>query len=154
MNIFYLDTNPATAAQLMCDRHVVKMILETAQLLSTAHHELDGASPAYKPTHRNHPSAAWARASASHYAWLYDHMMALGAEYTRRYGKTHKTIAEHADTLAQPPVLLADDGYTHPPQCMPDECKGVDTVAAYQAYYQLKASEWADAGRPMTWRSA
>lgn len=154
MNIFYLDTNPNTAAQLMCDRHVVKMILETAQLLSTAHYELDGASPAYKPTHRNHPSAVWARASAANYAWLYEHMIALGAEYTRRYGKTHKTILEHAVGLSAVPSNIADDDYTHPPQCMPDDCKGVDTVAAYQAYYALKASEWADAGRPMTWRTA
>ena len=69
MNIFYLDRNPILAADKQCDRHVVKMILETAQLLSTAHYELDGESPAYKPTHKNHPSAVWVRKSLDHYLW-------------------------------------------------------------------------------------
>ena len=153
MNIFYLDRNPILAADAQCDRHVVKMILETAQLLSTAHHELDGESPAYKPTHKNHPSSVWVRASLDHYVWAYDHMMALGDEYTRRYGKVHKTIAEKAEALAQPPRNIEDLGFTDPPQCMPDECKRADTVEAYQVYYAAKAAEWAERGLTMTWRA-
>ena len=81
MNIFYLSRSPVEAAKMQCDKHVVKMILETAQLLSTAHHELDGASVAYKPTHKNHPSAVWVRSSSDHYRWTVAHLEALGSEY-------------------------------------------------------------------------
>ena len=80
MNIFYLDRDPHEAARLQCDKHVVKMILETAQLLSTAHNELDGGQIAYKTTHKNHPSAVWARKSLDNYLWLYRHLEGLGSE--------------------------------------------------------------------------
>ena len=68
MNIFYLDRNPIVAAQMMCDKHVVKMILESAQMLSTAHRVLDGDTYAdlvglYKIAHKNHPSSVWVRSS-------------------------------------------------------------------------------------------
>lgn len=153
MNIFYLDKNPAKAAEMQCDKHIVKMILETAQLLSTAHYELDGESPAYKPTHKNHPSAIWVRSRASHYLWAYKHMLELGREYTRRYGKTHKTIREHSTALKKLPKALQYDCsvFIEPPQCMPDECKHDDTVIAYLTYYNHKADEWAEKGSPMKW---
>lgn len=151
MNIFYLDRDPVHAAQMQCDRHVVKMILETAQLLSTAHIELDGEQVAYRATHKNHPSAIWARQSVENYQWLYRHLQALGDTYTRRYGKVHKTIQTHSETLSRPPRAIPRAGFTDPPQCMYDRCKTVDTVAAYKAYYAAKAAEWADLGRPMRW---
>lgn len=153
MNIFYLDHDPCEAARMQCDRHVVKMILETAQLLSTAHAELDGESPAYKPTHKNHPSAVWVRSSAAAYRWAWRHLEALGHEYTRRYGNVHKTIREHLGTLANyPKAIPFGVDFIDPPQCMPDECKRDDTVLAYLTYYNHKADEWEAAGRPMTWR--
>jgi len=152
MNIFYLDRDPVKSAQAQCDRHVVKMILETAQLLSTAHHELDGTSPAYKPTHRNHPSAVWVRSNTMCYRWAWEHLKALGDEYRERYGKTHKTIAEHLDTLERYPDGLAYGEFTDPPQCMPDVCKRDDAVLAYQTYYNYKADEWLKLGRPMKFR--
>jgi hypothetical protein len=151
MNLFYLNHDPVEAARMQCDRHVVKMILETAQMLSTAHIELDGIQVAYKSTHKNHPSTVWVRSSASAYEWSYTHMMALGAEYTRRYGKVHKTIAEHAKALDKFPDSIGNDLFVEPPQCMYDECKRDDTVLAYQVYYNAKADEWAAKGRPMTW---
>jgi len=153
MNIFYLDECPVEAAKLQCDKHVVKMILETAQLLSTAHHELDGSSPAYKPTHKNHPSAVWVRSSAAAYLWAYKHMLELGREYTRRFGKEHKTIREHSEVLRRLPKALTycNKLLESPPQCMPDECKHDDTVVAYQTYYNHKADEWAAKGSPMKW---
>ena len=67
MNLFYLHRDPVEAARMQCDRHVVKMILETAQMLSTAHIELDGIQVAYKATHKNHPSTVWVRSSAAAY---------------------------------------------------------------------------------------
>jgi hypothetical protein len=149
MNIFYLHTDPYESAKRMCNKHVVKMILETAQLLSTAHHELDGESPAYKPTHRNHPSAVWARSSADHYSWLVYHLDGLSLEYTRRYGKVHKTISEHFDVLSTLPTNIADSGYQDPPQCMPDECKRPTSVEGYNVYYQFKNDEWSERGKPM-----
>ena len=79
MNIFYLNSDPERAAQLQYNKHVVKMILESAQLLCSAHIMLDSEIDVpYKLTHKNHPSAIWTRQSRSNYAWLYFHMMALG----------------------------------------------------------------------------
>ena len=153
MNLFYLDRNPHTAARMQCDRHVVKMILETAQMLSTAHIELDGIQVAYKATHKNHPSTVWVRSSAAAYRWALKHLYELGCEYRRRYGKVHKTIREHLEALAQLPVNLDDcrKTFVDPPQCMYDECKRDDTVLAYQVYYNAKADEWAAKGSPMKW---
>ncbi len=151
MNIFYLDRNPILAADAQCDRHVVKMILETAQLLSTAHHELDGESPAYKPTHKNHPSAVWVRENHSNYQWLWILLGYLLNEYYERYGKTHKTLSSGVyNNLRQPPILIQRGELTPPPQCMPDEYKcnpntasHADTVFAYRTYYQADKAYFA-----------
>jgi len=152
MNLFYLSRDPVEAARLQCDKHVVKMILETAQMLSTAHLELDGRQMAYKATHKNHPSTVWVRSSAKSYRWAYEHLKALGAEYTSRYGKVHKTIREHGLSLSLPPVNIDREAdFVDPPQCMYDECKRDDTVLAYQLYYNAKADEWAANGSPMKW---
>jgi len=126
MNIFYIHENPVIAAKAMTNKHVVKMILESAQLLCTAHRVLDGVQIIvksknghnlkkwqhnnkyydellYKSTHVNHPSAIWVRESSKNYNWLYQHFIALGNEYKNRYGKTHKSIAELRFLLASPP---------------------------------------------------
>jgi hypothetical protein len=89
MNIFYIHENPTISAKAMSNKHVVKMILESAQLLSTAHHILDKStsSELYKPTHKNHPSAIWVRQSYKNYQWLYNHFISLCEEYTKRYNK-------------------------------------------------------------------
>lgn len=109
MNIFYLHPNPKIAAKAMTNTHCVKMILESAQLLSTAHHVLDeqNASPnLYKATHRNHPSAIWVRESIENYKWLYQHFIALCEEYTNRYKKTHLTQTKLQELLKNPPVNI------------------------------------------------
>jgi hypothetical protein len=96
MNIFYLDHDPIISAKAMTNKHVVKMIVESGQLLSTAHHILDGINAIpniYKPTHRNHPSAIWTRESVGNYLWLRDHLFALLNEYAERY---HKQPTDHA----------------------------------------------------------
>jgi len=141
MNLFYLDEDPTIAAQLQCDKHVVKMILETAQMLSTAHRELDGddvPDVLYKRTHKNHPSSKWVRESEANYQWAYRHFIALCDEYTHRYGKTHLTDRKLRTVLWHPPRGIQYDSLapTPPPQCMPDEYKHADTVTAYRAYYQ------------------
>jgi hypothetical protein len=147
MNIFYLDQDPVKAATKLYNKHVVKMVLESAQLLCTAHLLLDGdeANVPYKSTHKNHPSAIWARESASNYAWLYDHMMAIGKEYTRRYGKNHLTILKCESPLGNFPKNIKDIGLTPMPQCMPDEYKVPgDSVAAYWNYYKHGKSHLKD----------
>jgi hypothetical protein len=146
VNIFFLDSDATTAAEWQCDRHVIKMILETAQLLSTAHRELDGDGWAdeiglYKRTHKNHPSAVWARASTAHYRWLYRHFCALCNEYRYRYGKEHKTWSKIGTMLSESPDNCPVDGWTDPPQCMPDVYKHRSTVQAYRNYYTLDKSQ-------------
>lgn len=149
MNIFYLHPDPAAAAQMQCDKHVVKMLLETAQLLSTAHRELDGDNVPdvfYKSTHKNHPSAKWVRDDAYHYDWAYQHFISLCGEYTHRYGKTHLTDSKLRNLLAKPPRKLAYGSWqSDPPQCMPDEYKCDNTVTAYRNYYKgdkARFAEW------------
>jgi hypothetical protein len=139
MNIFYLDKCPKKAAQLQYNKHVVKMILESAQMLCTAHHcygDKDQVENVpYKQAHLNHPSTVWARRSKSTYMWLYDHMMALGDEYTKRYGKTHLSITKCKDFLAIPPKHIQGNDWCQPPQAMPDEYKDKCSVKAYWNYY-------------------
>ena len=89
----------------------------------------------YKVAHKNHPSTIWVRQSASHYLWLYYHMLALGDEYTKRYGKTHLTITKCKDVLAKYPGGIFNVGFSEPPQCMPDEYKHKSAIHAYWNYY-------------------
>jgi hypothetical protein len=137
MNIFYLDKDPVKAAKLQYNKHVVKMILESAQMLCTAHHCImgDDADVPYKIAHKNHPSTVWARQSGENYTWLYHHMMALGSEYTKRYGKKHLSITKCEDKLAILPGGILETGLTKMPQCMPDEYKDECSVKAYWNYY-------------------
>lgn len=140
MNVFYIDKSPEIAARNMINKHVVKMILECAQILSTAHREAgDESDHFYKRTHVNHPSCVWVRQSTQHYAWVYRHMIELGKEYSRRYGnKTHLTITKMEEVLKTPPASMPNNGFAPPPQCMPDEYKRDCAVAGYRAYYQFK----------------
>lgn len=141
MNIFYLSTDPKKAAEYMYNKHVVKMILESAQLLCTAHIISDGekANVPYKVTHKNHPSAVWARESISNYQWLYNHMVALGEEYTRRYGKQHLTILKCSEVLSKAPTNVTKTEFTPMPQCMPDQYKVIgNSVEAYWNYYEAE----------------
>ena len=123
------------------------MILESAQMLSTAHRVLDGDEYAdknglYKKAHVNHPSSIWVRCSYQQYKWLYDHMVALMEEYTHRYGKHHATERLKVPLSEYPKAISVGD-YTDEPQCMPEVCKGEDTVLAYQNYYIIEKSRFA-----------
>ena len=136
MNIFYLHEDPEVCASYFYDKHKVKMILESAQMLCTAHHHYNrGEYVPYKKAHYNHPSTIWTRQSKQHYSWLWLHMMALGEEYTRRYGKQHLTIIKCAEALCSPPDDMPNTSFVPPPQCMPDEYKHEDTITAYWNYY-------------------
>ena len=163
MNIFYIDRCPVAAAQGMVDKHVVKMILESAQLLSTAHRFLDGREVAgksktgrnakrwvlddsrdavlYQATHINHPSAVWCRKSVQNYNWLVEHFFALGEEYTYRYGKTHKCFGELSIMLQSPPKNLTNYEMTTMPSAMaPEYVVSEDPLENYRNYYRVGKS--------------
>ena len=139
MNIFYLHECPDKAARLQYNKHVVKMILESAQMLCTAHHcygdKWQKENVPYKQAHLNHPSTVWTRRSKSTYMWLYDHMMALGNEYKIRYGKQHLSISKCSMFLSKPPVHIQGEDFVQPPQAMPDEYKDPCSIQAYWNYY-------------------
>lgn len=157
MNIFYLDRCPTQAAIDMCDKHNPKMVVETAQLLATAHRVIDGDAHAnergmYRATHVNHPSAVWVRKSVQHYDWLALHLAALLDEYTARFGKIHAT-SRLLSALSEPPARLVDNGWEDPPLAMPDDYRGDDAVEAYRAYYsgdKRRFAQWRN-GAPVWW---
>lgn len=148
MNIFYLHINPKKCARWHVDSHVVKMILETCQLLCTAIHVVcDGSTGVtndttlsianntttlYKKTHVNHPSAIWCRKSKENWMWLYNLGMALCREYTFRYEKIHKSQSV-LENLKCPD--LPDLPFTEPTQAMPNEYKNKSSLKAYRNFY-------------------
>ena len=136
MNIFFLDVDARRCARMHVDKHVIKMILETAQMLCTVWHATTTHeyTPPYKRTHVNHPCSVWARASIDNYRWLCDLGMALCKEYTHRYGKTHKTQAVIQDLCTRSPSI-PEIGFTSPAQAMPEEYKADSVVHAYRNYY-------------------
>ena len=135
MNIFYLDEDPKVAAIVQYNKHVVKMILESAQMLCTAHRYYGNDDVPYKTAHLNHPSTIWCRQNSKQYMWLYNHMIALGEEYTHRYGKVHMSITKCKEPLKYLPLGIPDTDFTQPPQCMPDEYKDECSIQAYWNYY-------------------
>ena len=138
MNIFYLDSDPRTCAVYHCDRHVVKMCLETAQLLSTACQAMGlHDSGLYRPTHPNHPCSLWVRERRENFAWTLRLMKCLLAEYTHRYNKVHKSVYAYASVLqlAREMFWLLPEGSTPPAQAMPESLRGHDPVDAYRRYY-------------------
>lgn len=142
MNIFFLSANPEEAAKMACDKHVIKMILESTQLLYTAQNlaevnmlESNPYNP-YKITHKNHPSAIWTRSSIQHYNWLCDLALNYCKEYKFRYGEEKEHACQkHLLWLKENPPVIPDNGFVQPPQCMPDIYKTESSIDAYRAYY-------------------
>lgn len=131
MNIFVLDISPIACARAHADKHCVKMVLETAQLLSTAI-RLTGGDYGYKATHKNHPCSIWARTTKANFGWLQHLGMELCWEYSHRYGKVHKCESIIRDA---PNDTIPNGGLTPFAQAMPDEYKNEDPVLAYRSYY-------------------
>jgi hypothetical protein len=162
VNIFYLDRSPQKAALYHADKHVVKMILETAQLLSTAHRVLDGKEEivlnkagarmrkyvledtreavVYKSTHVNHPSAIWVRENSENYMWALSLLESLLDEYNFRYGKKHATslILPYLKIL---PHNIKHGGFTPPTLAIPNEfiVEG-SAIESYRNYYKTAKS--------------
>lgn len=146
MNLFYLDKNIVKCAQAHCDKHVNKMILESAQLLASAIHitEPDLAKEIpdlYRLTHKNHPCAIWARSSINHYLYLMDLMEALNEECQYRYEhcKDHTSLVK---LRSWPYPTIQDIRFVEPPKCVTDDLKAVpSTIDAYRAYYNRDKRE-------------
>ena len=169
MNIFYLDEDPDTCARQHNDKHCVKMIVEYAQLMSSAHRVLDGVEyqgrtangrriarwfhpdgylqdTLYKVAHLNHPSTKWVRQSKSHYEYLYSLWIALCAEYTYRYGKIHETQRKLEGALYFAPVNIGVNPFVEPPPAMkhyPQCIVTGDSIASYRNYYREAKSGFA-----------
>jgi hypothetical protein len=171
MNLFILDKNPETAARLQCDKHVVKMIVESGQMLSTAHRVLDGIEllkpsksgktmqkywrltgakeeALYKAVHVGHPCTEWTMESSTNYGWHLVHFVSLCDEYTYRYGKVHKT-SELIGHLMDLPRNIPEGPMTDFKLAMGSnpECFFYgDPVKSYRAFYQTKQDRF-----KMTW---
>lgn len=170
MNIFYLDSNPITCAEMHVDKHCVKMILEYAQLLSTAHRVLDGVHTIgvsksgrkqqqyilnddrnqvlYSATHINHPSAIWVRQSESHYRWLFTLWVELMREYNYRYGKIHACVKLLGSLNKAPNNIQYGNGFKQPPPAMPEHYRVEgDSIKSYHNYYN------GDKQRMFSWKN-
>lgn len=166
MNIFVLDESPYQSAVQQCDKHVVKMIVESAQMLSTAHRLLDGIQEIrlsksgrkqkywylpderedvlYKAVHMGHPCTVWTMESLANYNWHWEHFFALCKEYEHRYDKVHKT-SSLLKILRTPPKNIPLKGMTpfklamgSNPECMHPN----DPIRSYREFYQTKQSRF------------
>jgi len=156
MNIFYLDKDPKICAEMHLDKHSSKMMVEYAQLMSTAHRVLDGKEVIrlnkanrtmktydhprrdhylYKSCHVNHPSNIWLRQSKENYEWLYDMWCCLHKEFQIRYGKDHMSFVKLKGILREVPENIPNVPFTQPLQAMPDDVKNKDSITAYRDYY-------------------
>ena len=165
MNIFYLHEDPIQNAKWHIDKHIVKMPIEYAQLMSTAHRLLDGEmylgktaigrnikrwrlhdereDILYKASHINHPSAIWVRESIENYFEMYKLYMAVLAEFTNRYGKVHGS-SKPSIALIRPPSNIPMVKGTQLPQCMPEMCKVKNNpILAYRNYYIVEKNSFA-----------
>jgi hypothetical protein len=173
MNIFFLDRTPVRCAEMHNDKHVVKMILEYAQLLSTAHRILDGKlvkglsksgrkakryvlpderdGVLYTATHSNHPSAVWARQSNSNYYWLFNLFDSCLKEYAHRYGKQHATSRLHVHLYYEPNNITIAN-FTEPPPAMPEHYRVPgNSIQSYHNYYigdKREMSRWTNRDMP------
>jgi len=159
MNIFVLDLDPTTAAQMHCDKHVPKMCVEAAQMMASAlrrHGATDEQMPLtksgtpYKGGYAHHPCTVWAGDSRDNFMWLADHAVDLCNEYFQRFGKVH---ACHYPIVVMRDMNIIDKvipkGKLTPfAQAMPDEYRDDDAVKAYQAYYHSKQFAKWEKGTP------
>lgn len=169
MNIFALNEDPNLAAEDCCDKHVVKMPIECAQMasmvLDTNYMEQYRGSvnspsaqlglPQYPKAHLKHPSTLWAMESRSNYMWLVKHMRALLRQYTLRYNKVHSMDSLPMIYEAQCKFLKFDKQQLtkFAIAIANQELHDDDPVIAYRNYYNIEKSRFAKwkSGRIPTW---
>ena len=149
MNIFVLSIDPQEAAEWHVDKHVVKMPLESAQLLCTAL-GCNGFLAPYKQAFVKHPCSIWATKTKSNFSWLCELGLALCKEFTYRYGGEHaceKVIRYCKDVK----FLMPEGPLTSFAQAMPDEYKDSCPFKAYREYYikgKAHLSTWKNRDKP------
>lgn len=156
MNIFFLDADPVKAAQYHCDKHVIKMILESAQIISTIH-RLNGLDEGYKITHRHHPCTVWAGKFLENYQWLRQLISALNEEYRFRYYRWANHQSFNVVSNLSNKIDLPTNGgeISAPTLAMPVECvvRG-DAVSSYRHYYKTHKADiakWTRRQQPEWW---
>jgi len=156
LNIFVLDRDTKLCAQYHNDKHTVKMILETTQLLNNALiKNVPGYDPVYRKTHFNHPCSIWTSKNITNFKWLLSLGIELCHEYSFRYDKIHKCEA-HIRRFSEMELgaFPDDDGDIKFVQCMPDEYKKDDPVEGYRAYYlgnKAHIASWKRRDPPFWW---
>jgi hypothetical protein len=155
VNIFVLDEDPERAARDHCDKHVIKMILESGQLLCAAH---PSETAPWKRTHYNHPCATWTRASRENYIWLARLGLELCAEYTRRYDKRHKSEDVLMWCAENIPTTIPEGPLTPFTVVIKNPAYHRNTaVESYRAYYlgdKIRFARWRYCKPPLWWTSA
>jgi hypothetical protein len=180
MNLFVLSECPVESAQMMCDKHIPKMIVEAAQMLSTAHRMLDGYmekrpsksgkrmvnayihtnadldDALYNAVHHYHPCTVWTMETKANYEWHYKHFLALCSEFEYRFDKQHLSYTKLGDVLKFIPANISDAKLTEFPQAMkqyPECMVEGDAVQAYRNYYHVAKSfaKWAKGREAPTW---
>lgn len=147
MNIFVLDEDPVIAAHMLCNQHVSKMILESAQMLSSVADKY-GFPYLYKPTHKNHPCTIWAGASRENWEWLIEHVMEMEREKIRRTRKGHisaEVVRYYRDNNFGP----KKGALTPFAQAMPDKYRSNNAASSYRSYYLNEKQFFKDGSRPI-----
>jgi len=159
MNIFILDKDPYKSATYHCDKHVCKMIVESAQILSTVLRKKDfDSNVLYKSTHINHPCVLWVEKSYGNFKWLLDLLKGLLKEYNIRYNKVHKTNTIY-DWIKDIDISIYEYNWRTSPKtefvlCMPDQYKSQDPVESYRNYYlneKKSFCKWKTGNIPEWW---
>lgn len=156
MNVFFTDSLPHQAAMNLCDKHVPKMLLESIQMLCTAHHACgSGQDWMYQPAYVNHPCTIWARSSANAYIWLLEHADGINAQYEFRFRGKH-ACGEILTKLGKYKLPSGISMVTTmlPAQAMPDQYKHEDAVTAYRQYYigeKARFAKWEKGIHPPSW---
>ena len=143
MNIFFLDKTPEKSAQYLCDKHIPKMLLESAQMLSTAVRKYEEdtettplAEPIYKSAYPNHPMTIWVSETLGNFTWALDNAIWINNEYKLRFNKIQKSYKVLKNIIDfELNAHIPEGDFTEPPQCMPDEYRDKDYVTAYRRYY-------------------
>lgn len=168
MNIFVLDENPRIAAQMHCDKHIPKMIIEHAQMMAAAYYSTigifrkkefpqnqkeidalfkgwprkkeDGSEWHYSVSHVNHPCTIWTRGSLQNFNWLLECTEELCTEYSRRWENREHSIIKIVNWMKNNPPDLIDAWLTPFAQAMPICYKSQDPISSYRRYYAFKTS--------------
>ena len=146
VNIFASFSCPTLSAVYLDDKRVVKMCVETCQILSTAVTE-SGGHGWYRPTHQNHPCCVWARASRANYEWLVAHFIALLNEYTARYQRVHACEAFKTQAISEASIMPSG-GMTPFVDCTRVE---PTQQSIHERYRECLRRKWANDKRTPTW---